>query len=87
MDKKASRLSRMRKDVGVQKETRSTPITALVLRLCKAIPKPSTLCPTVVEMFSWSRDSGVMHEVAQVVLTPMDLPAQAVCLSMLIWPK
>lgn len=44
------------------------------------------LCSLVIEMFSWSRASGVMHEMAHVVLTPTDGPAQ-VWLSMLIRPK
>lgn len=52
------------------------PMPAPVLRLCEAIPKrtkPFTSLYHVIERTSWSRASGVMHGIAQVVLTPMDL--------------
>lgn len=55
IDKRASRLGRAGCGSmwGVEREEAwSMPISALILRLCKAIPKPSILCPTVVEMFS-----------------------------------
>ena len=77
MDKKASRLSRMRKDVGVQRETRSTPITALVLRLRKAIPKPSTSVPRWLRCFR-GRESLGRHAQIGPGGADTDGPAQAV---------
>lgn len=56
--------------------SKATPMPAPVLRLCEAIPKrtkPFTSLYHVIERYSWSRASGVMHGIGQVVLTPMDL--------------
>lgn len=73
--------SSMRKDVGVWKEARLAPSLHL-FGACARRSQTIHLCPTLLSMYPWSRTSGVMHGIAQVVLT-LTGPAEVVCLSTL----